>query len=279
MARIRTIKPEFPHSESMGRVSRESRLCFIMLWTIADDAGRLRGNSRMLASLLYPYDDDAKNKIDTWLGQLSSEGCIARYDVEGTSYLQILNWTDHQKIDKPSPSKLPAFVASSRGLANVREASALDQEGNGEEGKGSGDSATPQSVEPPALTLTLIDKSEHPITRAMVAEWVETYPGVNVMQQLAEMRAWCTANPTNRKTARGINAFVVRWLGKEQDKSGQLPRYAQPGAVQHTPTTDPDSREAIEAEGIAKGIGPWDQLEQFPLYRARVRGTPRPGVH
>ena len=67
MARIRTIKPEFPHSESMGRVSREARLCFILLWTIADDAGRLRGNSRMLASLLYPYDDDAKKQYpDGW---------------------------------------------------------------------------------------------------------------------------------------------------------------------------------------------------------------------
>lgn len=80
MARIRTIKPEFPQSESMGRVSRESRLCFILLWTLADDAGRLRGNSRMLASLLYPYDDDAKKHIDTWLEQLHAEGCIHRYE-------------------------------------------------------------------------------------------------------------------------------------------------------------------------------------------------------
>lgn len=222
MARIRTIKPEFPHSESMGRVNRESRLCFILLWTIADDSGRLRGNSRMLASLLYPYDDDAKNHIEKWLTQLSSEGCIARYEVEGTSYLQIMNWADHQKIDKPSPSKLPAFADSSRMFANVREASSLDQEGNGEEGKGREDSATPQSAEPPAITFTLVNGTEHPISAASVSEWAETYPGVNVMQQLREMRAWCTANPTNRKTARGIGAFVVRWLGKEQDKSGSI---------------------------------------------------------
>ena len=126
MARIRTIKPEFPHSESMGRVSRESRLCFILLWTIADDAGRLRGNSRMLSSLLYPYDDDAKNKIDTWLTQLCTEGCIARYDAEGTSYIQVMKWADHQKIDKPSASRLPAFDESSRVVANVREVSATD---------------------------------------------------------------------------------------------------------------------------------------------------------
>ena len=53
-----------------------------------------------------------------------------------------------------------------------------------------------------------------------LAEWVTAYPGVDVMQQLREMRTWCKANPTNRKTPRGINAFIVKWLGREQDKSG-----------------------------------------------------------
>ena len=105
MARIRTIKPEFPHSESMGRVSRDARLTFIQLWTLADDAGRLRGNSRMLASLLFPYDDDAKGLIDEGLTVLEREKCIVRYVIDGTSYVQILNWLNHQKIDKPSQSK------------------------------------------------------------------------------------------------------------------------------------------------------------------------------
>jgi hypothetical protein len=57
MGRIRTIKPEFPQSESLARVSRDARLCFVALWTICDDAGRARGNGRMLASLLFPYDE------------------------------------------------------------------------------------------------------------------------------------------------------------------------------------------------------------------------------
>ena len=39
MARIRTIKPEFPQSETIGKLSREARLLFIQLWTLADDEG------------------------------------------------------------------------------------------------------------------------------------------------------------------------------------------------------------------------------------------------
>jgi len=127
MARIRSIKPEFPQSESMGRVSRDARLTFIECWTLADDEGRLRGNSRMLASLLFPYDDDAPALIDGWLAELERESCLIRYQVDGQNYVQICNWLNHQKIDKPSKSKIPAFDESSRILANPRECSSEDQ--------------------------------------------------------------------------------------------------------------------------------------------------------
>jgi len=127
MARIRTIKPEFPHSESMGRVSRDARLTFILLWTLADDAGRLRGSSRMLASLLFPYDLDAHEGIGKWLVELEAEQCIVRYDIAGSAYLQITKWTSHQKIDRPSASKLPAHEPS-REIANPREPSSGDRD-------------------------------------------------------------------------------------------------------------------------------------------------------
>jgi hypothetical protein len=127
VARIRTIKPEFPQSESMGRVSREARLLFIMLWTLLDDEGRARGNSRMLASLLFPYDDDAPALIESWISELEAEGCLARYIVSGQTYLQVCNWLIHQKIDKPSKSRIPPFDESSRILANPREVSSEDQ--------------------------------------------------------------------------------------------------------------------------------------------------------
>lgn len=234
MARIRTIKPEFPQSESMGRVSRESRLCFVLLWTLADDAGRLRGNSRMLASLLYPYDDDAKNLIDGWLAELSSEGCIARYEVGGTCYIQISAWLEHQKIDKPSASKLPEPPTKSRKLAKPREDSAAEgkgREGNGEEsGEPSRRDDSPPTS-PPVVSIPLVDGSEYPVSEAMVAEWAQAYPAVDVDQQLREMRAWSVANPANRKTPRGVNAFIVRWLGKEQDSG-------RGGAARRTQSTE-----------------------------------------
>jgi len=114
LARIRTIKPEFPQSESMGRISRDGRLLFLMLFTVVDDEGRTRAAPRMLASLLYPYDDDAKTHIVQWLFELEREGCIVLYSHEGNAYLQIEKWLSHQKIDHPAKSRLPSPIDNPR---------------------------------------------------------------------------------------------------------------------------------------------------------------------
>lgn len=91
----------------------------------------------MLASLLYPYDDDAPTLVPKWIDELRSQTCIRTYTVDGKEYIEILHWTEHQKIDRPSPSKFPAFVEPSpnvrehsRGLAVGMEGKGKDQEGN-----------------------------------------------------------------------------------------------------------------------------------------------------
>ncbi len=157
MARIRTIKPEFPQSESMGRISRDARLCFIELWTVADDSGRLRGSSRMLASLLFPYDNDAPSLIDGWLVELEHEKCIHRYKAEGQTYLEIANWREHQKIDKPSPSHFPAFENIIEDSARPREDSSEDQGPRTKEG------IKDQGEEPPAEAVASENAVAKPI--------------------------------------------------------------------------------------------------------------------
>jgi hypothetical protein len=107
--RIRSIKPEFWESESLGKVSREARLLFIGLFSCCDDVGRARASSRLLASRLFPYDDDAFKKLPGWIAELEKQGCIRIYVVDGESYLDLPKWANHQKIDKPSASKLPSF--------------------------------------------------------------------------------------------------------------------------------------------------------------------------
>jgi hypothetical protein len=155
MARIRSIKPEFPQSETMGRVSRDARLLFIQLWTICDDAGRARAASRLLASLLYPYDEDAPALIGRWLDELEGVGAIRRYVVGGDTYLDIPKWLKHQKIDRASASRCPAFDEGSPvnrdGSTSPREVSPPDLDLDRDldrEGKGSGRDARASLASP-----------------------------------------------------------------------------------------------------------------------------------
>ena len=259
MARIRTIKPEFPQSESMGKVSREARLCFILLWTLADDAGRLRGNPKMLASLLYPYDDDAKRLIDKWLGELEGASCISRYEIGGNFFVQITAWLEHQKIEKPSASKIPpppVVYDDSRTFEKIREPYPPDQgkdqgEDQGKEGIKEGsdeDEASPPV--PPVITIPLVDKTEFGISEEMVQEWSRAYPGADVVQQLRQMRAWCLANPTKCKTHRGIASFIVRWLTKAQDQAGAIPNLRAPPA-EPAWRSEQRQRTQLAAPGVA----------------------------
>jgi len=81
-------------------------------------------------------------------------------------------------------------------------------------------SELPEKRESVFITLTLVDKSEHPIFENQVSEFGELYPAVDIKQELRNMRGWCTNNPTKRKTKAGINRFINRWLADKQDKGG-----------------------------------------------------------
>ena len=41
---------------------------------------------------------------------------------------------------------------------------------------------------------------------------------MDVLQELKEMSVWCDANPSRRKTRKGIQNFIINLLSKEQDK-------------------------------------------------------------
>lgn len=199
MARIRTIKPEFPQSESMGRVSRDARLFFILLWTLADDHGRTRAHSRMLASLLFPYDDDAGRLLPKWIDELEKEGCIRLYEVSGSRYLEIIGWSKHQKIDKPSKPQFPAPPDSTR--EDSRDSLERSSEEGTKEGTKEGKKTTAlravvgtrdaNSDEPPPIELD--GEAGKPDHRCPVQEIVALYhaelPALPKLAKLTTARA------------------------------------------------------------------------------------------
>lgn len=106
--RIRSIKPELWHDEAVGEVSRDARLLFIGLITMADDAGRLRFTAPAVLGHVFPYDDDVTAaKLRRWLDELLLHGLAATYDHDGREYVWLPGWRENQRINRVSPSKLP----------------------------------------------------------------------------------------------------------------------------------------------------------------------------
>lgn len=79
--------------------------------------------------------------------------------------------------------------------------------------------SSPVATQPSVIKFPLNDGSEYGITAKYLAELQALYPAVDVPQQLRNMLGWLKAKPDRRKTGRGINAFINRWLSKAQDES------------------------------------------------------------
>ena len=98
--------------------------------------------------------------------------------------------------------------------------------------------AAPQPDEPvpkPALTFPLAGKGEtFAITEADIAEWQESFPGVDVHQALRHCLQWNRDNPNRRKTRNGIRRHITGWLAKAQNEArasppgNNRPQYPQP---------------------------------------------------
>ena len=89
--------------------------------------------------------------------------------------------------------------------------------------------------EPPTITLLLNDKSEYPVTQRQIDEWKPLYPAVDVMQEFRNMKAWLIANPTNRKTKRGIMKFINGWLSRAQNRASRQGTQTSPNASSYNP--------------------------------------------
>ncbi|WEV29115.1 hypothetical protein OYE22_30965 [Streptomyces sp. 71268] len=110
MARIRTIKPEAYVSESLAEVSVEAERTFFGLLTQADDHGRHRDNAAIIAGVLWPLRAEHTSvHVEDDLDQLANAGLVCRYTgCDGRRYLHIVTWFEHQKIDRPSQSRMPS---------------------------------------------------------------------------------------------------------------------------------------------------------------------------
>ncbi|MEP6651800.1 MAG: hypothetical protein ABJA82_00485 [Myxococcales bacterium] len=95
-----------------------------------------------------------------------------------------------------------------------------EQEQEHEQEQETDSSAVAQTTppEPPVLTFPCAGKiSSWGLTTTQVAEWQESFPAVDVMLESRAALAWVKAN--QKKTYKGMPAFLVRWFGNSQNRA------------------------------------------------------------
>lgn len=242
MGRIRSIKPEFPHSESIGRISRDARLLFIQLWTLADDYGRCRAAAPLLAGQLYPYDEDAVGLMPVWLAELEDEGMVRLYTVGRSSYLEITAWAKHQRVDNAGKTTIPPpedhvadepaaspepITKSSPRLAETRGDSPLDQDQDQEGSRTAREPARrgkPREPSPPSVPRP------DDVPEAVWRDWLALRSGkrarvtataVDGMRSEAAKAGLTLAQALEVAVTQGWQGFRADWLAKRGKPDGQ----------------------------------------------------------
>ncbi len=242
MPRIRTIKPEFWSDEKLSPMDPIDRLVFLGLISMADDYGRLLDNLKIIDAFVFPNCSRTSRES---LQNLSRASRIRRgKSVNGQSIIEIVNWSRHQRVDKPqyqlalppiseNPKEITHSESIPEQFANNSGTSRelfLPVPGSGSGSgprSGSNISSEPngnrslQASELSGFVFPVIGSEDYQLPKAKLEEWQQTFVGVNVDLELSRAAQWLRDNPTRRKTLRGIQRFLGAWLTRVQD-SGRV---------------------------------------------------------
>lgn len=171
MARIRTIKPEFPEDEKLGACTRDARLLFILIWTLCDDHGRFRASPVFLRTHLFPYDlDITPQDIAGWLNELHAKRRVELYEVEGETYGLVTNWGRHQRVDNAGRPLYP----DPPNTDSPRVSASLGEPPRDSAGPGPGPRPGPPTTDPrepqPAAAPQPVDKSNLQVVWELMAD-------------------------------------------------------------------------------------------------------------
>jgi hypothetical protein len=93
--RARSIKPGICDNEILGTADPFYTLLFERLWMMADREGRLEDRPLRIKAQAFPYRDGLD--VEPMLQWLAQHEFIARYEVGGKRYIQVLMFWKHQK--------------------------------------------------------------------------------------------------------------------------------------------------------------------------------------
>jgi hypothetical protein len=205
MPRTRSIKPGICTNDVLAEAPIEARQLFIYMWMFADRRGRLVDRPKRLKGELFPFDnldiDELLDKLASLKDANEEPAVILRYEAEGERYIQILNFEKNQNChpdEKDSVIPPPDDYEPSPPQRPKKPKEPVKAWG----------------------TFILKDDEQWPLSKTQVDKYEKLYSHlIDVQFELGKAQQWCEANPSKRKTARGMPRCLNSWLSREATKA------------------------------------------------------------
>jgi hypothetical protein len=190
MARIRTVKPEFWQDEDLAALNPFTQLMAIGLLNHADDYGYFKAHKALVRAAVFPFSEPSLN-IHGMLIELSSIDYISLFEgSDGKPYGFINGFSKHQKVNRPTPSKIEPLRQFNEGSVSTHGGLTAGT-GNREQGKEQGTG----SVREPELNTNNVAKSQNTTvhTKQDIPEFVEApEPELSIFQRSVQETAQTT---------------------------------------------------------------------------------------
>lgn len=104
-------------NEDFAKLSDKAKILYIGTITIADDDGKLKGNSLLLKGQVFPLDEKVTSEhVRQYLNELVKAKLVNFYKIENQYFIQHPNWKKFQVLRKDlyKPSSIPDVTDASR---------------------------------------------------------------------------------------------------------------------------------------------------------------------
>lgn len=211
------VHTSFWSSDTLAGLPDDGKFLALYLLTCAH--GNMAGVFRLPIGYVIEDTGWTSERLNNGFETLSEAGWIRR--CQRTGWTWIRNWSRWNKADNPNQQKsidklvdqVPSTVPFHAELMSPSKVSETVVQPLGNTTVPVTASVTAQE-EQAVAEIPLEDGTNFAAPADLLAELRIAYPRLNLATEFGKARVWCVANPTQRKTRRGVAKFLNAWMGR-----------------------------------------------------------------
>jgi hypothetical protein len=207
------IRDDVAELEAAGVFSREAGSGVIFSRRLVREE-RHREISRIGGGVVTEAKTQAARRNGTKGGRPETQPKPNRNPTENQSN----NQSDNQSDNPTKPNPHIVILSEGQRIQNTEESAYADSCS-----EPLADAIAPEPASPPILVFTITGQgpgATRPFTELHAGKLTEAFAGMSVVSEAKKALAWIEANPSRRKTARGMPAFLHRWLSTAANRGG-----------------------------------------------------------